>query len=142
MEEPGRINGEKATKDILKDLIAYRASSAGHESNCKVKNRMREMSDKIKLEMDVKEPLKLEYLLGNVQALEDLITVLYLHAKTEEQQVLFTVGLFTLIAESCKNVSKDSHRIVVDNAIVILKSTVKGRFTMSAFDQMYAREKV
>ena len=47
------IDGENETKDILKDLIMYRASSAGHESNCKVKNRMREISKKkIKLELD------------------------------------------------------------------------------------------
>ena len=55
------------------------------------------MSEKMKLEMDVKEPLKLDYLLGNLQAPEDLITVLYLHADAEEQQVLYTVCLFTSV---------------------------------------------
>ena len=53
MVDSGRINGKSAARDILKELIAYRASSAGHNPNCKVKNRMREISKKkIKLELD------------------------------------------------------------------------------------------
>ena len=135
------IDGENETKDILKDLIMYRASSKCHPPSCTVKVKMRKMSDKIKIEMDVKDPFKPEDLLANVQALEGVIRALYLHAETQEQHVLYTVCLFTYIGELCKNVPVESHRIVVNNVIVVLKSTVKGRIAMSLFRQMNDRER-
>ena len=42
------INGENETKDILKDLIEYRASSKGHPPDCAVKVTMRKISEKDK----------------------------------------------------------------------------------------------
>ena len=135
------INGENETKDILKDLIKYRASSKGHPPDCTVKVTMRKISEKIKIEMDMNDPFKPEDLLANVQALEGVIHALYMHAETEEQHVLYTVCLFTYVAELCKNVQVESHRIVADNVIVVLKSTVKGRIAMSLFRRMNDREK-
>ena len=49
-----------------------------------------------------------------------------MHAETEEQHVLYTVCLFTYVAELCKNVQVESHRIVADNVIVVLKIYGKG----------------
>ena len=135
------INGENETKDILKDLIKYRASSKGHPPHCTVKVTMRKISEKIKIEMDMNDPFKPEDLLANVQALEGVIHALYMHAETEEQHILYTVCLFTYVAELCKNVQVESHRIVADNVIVVLKSTVKGRIAMSLFRRMNDREK-
>ena len=88
MDAPGetsRVNGENVTKDILKDLIKYRASPKSHPPDFPLKVTMRKISEKIKIEMDVKDPFKPEDLLTNVQALEGVIHALYLHAETEEQ---------------------------------------------------------
>ena len=129
-----QLDGEAVTRDILKDLITYRISKREIQIQCKdnVKNFIRETSDYAKAEIDIKEPLKLEYLLGNTQAVEDLMNALYQNAKTKEQYVFYTICLFTYIAELCKNVSKESHGLIIDNVIVVLKSIKHGQFTMSS----------
>ena len=136
------IDGENETKDILKDLTKYSASSKDHPPDCTVKVTMRKISEKINIEMDVKDPFKPEDLLASVQALEGVIQALYLYAETEEQHVLYTVCLFTYVAELCKNVQVELHRIVADSLIVVLKSTVKGRIAVSLFRQMNDRERI
>ena len=144
MDAPGetsRVNGENVTKDILKDLIKYRASPNSHLPDFPLKVRMRKISEKIKIEMDVKDPFKPEDLLTNLQALEGVIHALYLHAETEEQHVLYTVCLFTYVAELCKNVQVESHDLIADKVIYDLKSTEKGLFALSLFQKMYDREK-
>ena len=75
------------------------------------------MSDQVKDEIDIEKPLELEYLLGNIQALEDLINVLYINAKSEEQYLFYTLALFTYIAELCKKVSKQSHGLIVESKL-------------------------
>ena len=144
MDAPGetsRVNGENVTKDILKDLIKYRASPKSHPPDFPLKVTMRKISEKIKIEMDVKDPFKPEDLLTNLQALEGVIFALYLHAETEEQQVLYTVCLFTYVAELCKNVQVESRDLIADKVIYVLKSTEKGLFALSLFQKMYDREK-
>ena len=57
MDVPGgtsRVNGETVTKDILKDLIAYKTSTMLNDSTDSVKKRIRKLSDKIKIDMGVK----------------------------------------------------------------------------------------
>ena len=144
MDAPGetsRVNGENVTKDILKDLIKYRASPKSHPPDFPLKVTMRKISEKIKIEMDVKDPFKPEDLLTNVQALEGVIHALYLHAETEEQHLLYTVCLFTYVAEMCKNVQVKSRDLIADKVIYVLKSTEKGLFALSLFQKMYDREK-
>ena len=138
-----QLDGEAVIRDILKDLITYRISKREDQIKCKdnVKNFIRKTSDYAKAEIDIKEPLKLEYLLGNTQAVEDLMNALYQNAKTKEQYVFYTICLFTYIAELCKNVSKESHSLIIDNVIVVLRSIRHGQFTMSLFQKMYEWEK-
>ena len=135
------IDGENVTKDILKDLIVYRTSTSLSECTDSVKKRMRKLSDKIKIEMDVKDPLTPTDLLTNVEAPKAGIRSLYLHAETEEQYVLYTVCLFTYVGKLCKNLSVETHELIADKLIYVLKSTVKGRIAMSLFPKMYEREK-
>ena len=138
-----QLDGEAVIRDILKDLITYRISKSEVQIQCKdnIKNFIRKTSDRIKLEMDLDEPVRLEFILGNLQALEDLITVLFLKAETDEQYVIYTICLFTYIAELCKNVSKESHRLIADNVIVVLKSNTKGQLVLHLFQKMYEWEK-
>ena len=79
------------------------------------------------------------------EILKDLIVyrtnVLYQCVETEEQYVLYTICLFTYIAELHGNVSKDSHRIITDNVTVVLKSTMQGQFAMYLFQKIYDRQK-
>ena len=143
MDVPGgtsRINGETVTKDILKDLIAYRTSTSMSACTDSVKKRVRKLSDKIKIDMGVKD--KPNDLLTNVEALKAVIRSLYLHAETEEQHVLYTVCLFTYVSKLCKNLSVGSHELIADKVIYVLKSTEKGLFAMSLFQKMYDREKI
>ena len=129
------------TKDILTDLIAYRTSTSLSDCTDSVKKRMRKLSDRIKIEMDVKDPLTPTDLLTNVEALEAVIRSLYLHAETEEQYVLYTVCLFTYVGKLCKNLSVETHELIADKVIYALKSTGKGLFAMYLFQKMYDREK-
>lgn len=127
-----QIIGEDITRELLKDIILYRTSKQLTDK-CKtpLKQMLREISDFMKSDMEnIKEPMKLEYLLGNTLALENLILELYRHAESKEQHILYTVALFTYIAEMCKNVSEESQPLIVDNVIVTLKSTLKGKFSM------------
>ena len=96
-ERTSPIDGESVTKDILKDLIAYRTSTPLNDCTDSVEQRIRKLSDKIKIDMGVKD--KPEDLLTNMQALEGVIRSLYLHAETEEHHVLYSVCLFTYVAE-------------------------------------------
>ena len=96
MDVPGetsRVNGENVTKDILKELTTYRTSTSLSDCTDGVKNRIRKLSDKIKIEMNGK--YKPEDLLNREEALKAVIRSLYLHAETEEQHVLYTICLFT-----------------------------------------------
>ena len=138
-----QLDGEAVTRDILKDLITYRISKREIQIQCKdnVKNFIRKTSDYAKAEIDIKESLKLEYLLGNLQALEYLMNALYQNAKTKEQYVFYTICLFTYIAELCKNASKESHRLIADNVIVVLKSNLQGQYVLHLFQKMYEWEK-
>ena len=138
-EGTSRVNGETVTKDILKDLIAYRTSTSMSACTDSVKKRVRKLSDKIKIDMGVKD--KPNDLLTNVEALKAVIRSLYLHAETEEQHLLYTVCLFTYVAEMCKNLSVGSHELIADKVIYVLKSTEKGFFALSLFQKMYDREK-
>ena len=104
-----------------------------------VKKRVRKLSDKIKIEMNVK--YKPKDLLTNAEALKAVIYSLYLHAETEEQHVLYTVCLFTYVGKLCKNLSEESHGLITDKVIYVLKSTEKGLFAMSLFQKMYDWEK-
>ena len=142
MDVPGgtsRMNGETVTKDILKDLIAYKTSTSLNDSTDSVKKRIRKLSDKIKIDMGVKD--KPNDLLTNAQVLKAFIRSLYLHAKTEEQHVLYTVCLFTYVGKLYKDLSVGSHELLADKVIYVLKSTEKGLFAMSLFQKMYDREK-
>ena len=105
-----QIDGENVTKYILKDLIAYRTSTSLSDWADNVKMRMRNLSDKIKIEMDVKDSFKPKDLLTNVKALEAVIHSLYLYAETKEQHVLYTVCLFTYVGKLCKNLALESHQ--------------------------------
>ena len=96
-----RVNGETVTKDILKDLIAYRTWTSLNDCTDSVKKRVRKLSDKIKIDMGVKD--KPEDLLTK-KPLKAVIRSLYLHAGTEEQHVLYTVCLFTYVGKLFKNV--------------------------------------
>ena len=127
-EGTSRVNGETVTKDIKKDLIAYRTSTSMNACTDSVKKRVRKLSDKIKIDMQVKN--KPNDLLTNLEALKAVIRSLYLHAENEEQHILYTVCLFTYVGKVCKNLSVGSHELIADKVIFVLKSTRKRTFRL------------
>ena len=58
-----------------------------------MKKRKGKLSDKIKIEIDVKDPFKPKDLSTNLDALEAVIRLLCLHAETKEQHVIILSSL-------------------------------------------------
>ena len=87
MDDPegtSRIDGENVTKDILKDLTVYMISTSLSDCTDSVKKKMRKLSDKIKILMDVNDLFKPKDLLTNMKALEAVIRSFYQHIETKE----------------------------------------------------------
>ncbi len=140
----GETRGEALTRELLKDLIHYRSrTNDATESNPNPIQRMvREISDEMKEQLDIHEPDKLKYLLGNPLALETLFHYVYQEVVTDEQYVFATMAVFTYIAEMCKDVSEDCHSLILDNVIVVLKSSLKGQHVMLLIVRLYDRARM
>ncbi len=133
---------EESTRDLLTDLIKYRTKQEIDSNPNHVKRMIRDLSNEIKDKMDIDKPEEFKYLLGNTLALETIIQVLYQNASTKEHYIFSTITLFTYIAEMCKDVSEESHYLITENVIVVLKSSIQGQFAMLLIDKMYQHEKV
>ena len=97
--------------------VAYRTSTSLRNFTYVVKERLRKLSHKITLEMDI----KLEDFLADDQALAAVIHELNLQSETAEYHALYTVCLFTYVGEWSKNVSIESHELIPERVIYIIK---------------------